>query len=236
MNDGVDPDGTPAPETPDTPDLITMGYGRQRRRRLPNPAALASVAIVALAGGAGVGYAATHSSGPKAADTAAVGVSGADAAASPTASASAPSPSAPAPSWREMPGGKRWFAFGGFLGGIGPMAGGVVHGQVVVPKSGGGYQTLDLQRGQVTAVSSTSVTVKSSDGYTASYAVTGSTIVDAKAAGIGSVKTGDTVVITATVSGSTATAASIMDQTAISSGRVSFGFPAEPGAPANPPS
>lgn len=210
---------------PEAPDMITMGHGR---RRLPRPAALAGVAIVALAGGAGVGYAATHSFGTKASDTAALGPAGA---AAPAASPSA-TPSAPA--WRGMHGGKGGFGrgFGGFLGGLGAGPGGIVHGQVVVPKSGGGYETLDVQRGQVTAVSSTSITVKSSDGYTATYAVTGSTVVDAKSAGIGSVKTGDTVDITASVSGSTATAASIIDPTAIKAGRASFGFPT---APPNPP-
>jgi len=38
-------------------------------------------------------------------------------------------------------------AFGGF----GPAGGGVVHGQLTVPKSGGGYQTVDVQRGTVVA-------------------------------------------------------------------------------------
>ena len=220
MTDGAGPEG---------PDTITMGHGR---RRLPRPAALAGVAIVALAGGAGVGYAATHSFGTKASDTAALGPARA------AAPAASPSAAPTTPAWRDMPGGKdgsgRGFGgFGGLLGGLGAGSGGIVHGQVVVPKSGGGYETLDVQRGQVTAVSSTSITVKSSDGYTATYAVTGSTVVDAKSAGIGSVKTGDTVVITARVSGTTATAASIIDPTAIRAGRASFGFPT---GPANPPS
>lgn len=114
-----------------------------------------------------------------------------------------------------------------------------MHGQIVVPKSGGGYQTLDVQRGTVTAVSSSSLTVKSSDGYSASYAVTSSTIVDAKSAGIGSVKTGDTVLVTATVRGSTATAANVTDMSAIKAGRAAAGFPAgppRPSAPATPSS
>ena len=100
-----------------------------------------------------------------------------------------------------------------------------MHGQVTVPKSGGGYQTLDVQNGTVTAVSASSVTVKSADGFSASYAVTANTVVDAKSAGIGSVKTGDTIFVTATVSGSSATAATIIDVTAVKAGRASFGFP-----------
>jgi hypothetical protein len=48
----------------------------------------------------------------------------------------------------------------------------VLHGQVTIQKPGGGYETLDVQRGTVTAVSATSLTVKSTDGYTTTYAVT----------------------------------------------------------------
>jgi len=110
-----------------------------------------------------------------------------------------------------------------------------VHGQLTVPKSGGGYQTLDVQTGTVTAVSSGAITVKSADGFTATYAVTSNTVVGAQSAGIGSVKKGDTVFVSATVSGSTATAASIVDMTAIKNGRASFGFPEPPQkAPALP--
>jgi hypothetical protein len=103
----------------------------------------------------------------------------------------------------------------------------MVHGQLTVPKSGGGYQTVDVQSGTVSAVSASSVTVKSKDGFTATYAVTSSTSVDAKAAGIASVKQGDTIFIIAKVSGTTATAANIFDMTAVKAGRVSFthGFP-----------
>jgi hypothetical protein len=100
-----------------------------------------------------------------------------------------------------------------------------VHGQFTAPKAGGGYQAVDVQRGTVSAVSASSVTVKSADGFTATYAVTSVTVVDAKAAGIGSVKQGDTVFVSATVSGSTTTAANIVDMTAVRAGRASFGFP-----------
>ena len=86
-----------------------------------------------------------------------------------------------------------------------------MHGQFVVPKSGGGYQTIDTQRGSVTAVSATSITVKSADGFSKTYQVVSSTNVDAQRNGIGTVKTGHQVAVTATVSGSTATAASILD-------------------------
>lgn len=111
-----------------------------------------------------------------------------------------------------------------------------MHGQFVVPKSGGGYQTVDVQRGKVTAVSSTSVTVKSSDGFSATYAVSGSTIVDAQRDGIGSVKDGNQVYVTATVSGSTATATSISDLTLLGNGKggFPFGFSGSPNTSTTP--
>ena len=119
--------------------------------------------------------------------------------------AATPSPSArPAFPHRDRPGGMG-FGFGGLFG--------AVHGQFVVPKSGGGFQTVDTQRGSVTAVSATSITVKSADGFTKTYQVMSSTNVDAQRNGIGSVKTGHQVVVMATDSGGTATAVSILDFT-----------------------
>lgn len=215
------------------PDLLVMGVpeppGRRRRRAAP----LAGVAALALVGGAGVAYAATHAAPAKAAVSAAVS-------SSPTASPS-PSASQPASQPAGAPVGHRgrFGGFGGFpFGGFGMGSGGLVHGQFTEPKSGGGYQTVDVQDGTVSAVSASSVTVKSADGFTATYAVTSSTVVDAKAAGIGSVKKGDTIFVTATVSGGAATAANVTDMTAVNAGRASFGFPGSssgfPGKPAAP--
>jgi hypothetical protein len=161
-------------------------------RRLPGrPLILAGVAVTALLAGAGVAMAAT---------------SGSPAAASPAGGTVAtPSPSGrPAYPHQGRPGG---FGFG--IGFGGPF--GAVHGQFVVPRSGGGYQTIDTQRGSVTAVSPTSITVKSADGFSKTYQVVSSTNVDAKRNGISTVKTGHQVMVTATDSGSTATATSILD-------------------------
>jgi len=162
-------------------------------RRLPGkPLILAGVAVAALVTGAGVAMAATSGSP----------ASGA-AAASPGGLAATPSPSArPAFPHHGRPGG-------GFFGLDGPF--GAVHGQFVVPKSGGGYQTIDTQRGSVTAVSTNSVTVKSADGFTKTYQVSSSTNVGAQRDGIGSVKTGHQVAVTATDRGGTAAAVSILD-------------------------
>ncbi len=188
------------------------------RRRHGRLLSVLAVAVVALAGGGGIAYAAHHSAG-----TAGTGNSTSAQASTPSAS---PSPSAPA--WRgHFGGGFRGFGFGGPGFGFAGF-GDAIHGQLTEPKSGGGYQTVDVQRGTVTAVSSTSITVKSADGYSATYAVATSTEVNAQAAGIGTVKVGDSVELVATVSNGTATASSIVDTTSIKSSRGAFGFPTGP--------
>jgi hypothetical protein len=92
----------------------------------------------------------------------------------------------------------------------------VIHGQATVP-NGNGYETLAYQTGTVSTVSTSSITVKSADGFEQTYAVTSDTLVDAGRDGIGSVKQGDTVNVIATVSGSTSTARQINDVTNIQS-------------------
>jgi len=108
------------------------------------------------------------------------------------------------------------FAFGG-PGALGGLLG-AVHGTAVVPKSGGGYQTIAFQNGKVTAVSGTSITLRSADGYSRSYQVTSSTLVNAQRDGIGSIKAGQQVIVTAAVSGSTATATRVIDASLIQQG------------------
>lgn len=138
---------------------------------------------------------------------------------SPSASPSAPpsaaaKPSAAAPKAPGRPG--RMPDFGGKALPFGPGGpGGALHGEYTTIKPGGGYQTIDVQQGQVTAVSTGSITVKSDDGFSKSYTVTESTLVDAQRDGIGSVKVGDTVSVQATVSGSTATATDITDRSQV---------------------
>lgn len=170
-------------------------------RRLPGrPFLLAGVAAAALVTGAGVTLAVTSGSPTSAA--AQLPASGQIAA--------TPVPSGPARSvW---PGVRRHAFRHGLRDGFrfaGPF--GAVHGEFVVPKSGGGYQTIDMQRGAVTAVSATSITIKSSDGFVRTYQVTGSTYVDARLSGISSVKTGHQAVVMATVTGGTVTAVRIFD-------------------------
>ena len=88
---------------------------------------------------------------------------------------------------------------GGF-GGRGGMAGGLadaLHGTfVATAPSGTGTVTETLQTGAVTAVSGTSLAVKSTDGYTQTYTITGTTTVG-RSQTISQVKVGDTVTVVA---------------------------------------
>jgi hypothetical protein len=79
-----------------------------------------------------------------------------------------------------------------------------LHGDFVVANTGGGYTTERLQTGDVTALSATSVTLTSKDGYKQTYTL------DASTQKTGDVKTGDTnVTVVAKVDGQTATATSL---------------------------
>ncbi len=210
----------PEGNEPDQIEFPGSGPGPRRRHGWLLP--VLGVALVALVGGGAIAYAAEGSAGTPVTHASSAGQSS-----TPNASRS---PSAPG--WRGHFGGHFGGGFGGFgLGGPGFGGfGGAIHGQLTEPKSGGGYQTVDVQRGAVTAVSSTSITVKSADGYTATYAVTSSTEVNAQAAGIGTVKVGDNVDLVATVSNGKATAASIIDTTSIRASNGAFGFQAGPPA------
>ncbi|MGB9376624.1 MAG: hypothetical protein WCB04_03830 [Mycobacteriales bacterium] len=85
------------------------------------------------------------------------------------------------------------------------------HGEAVVQGKDGKFLTVYTQRGAVTAVSAKSITLKSADGYTASYAVTGDTKVgkDGKPAKIGDIKVGDQAGVMAQKSGDSKTARGI---------------------------
>jgi hypothetical protein len=108
--------------------------------------------------------------------------------------------------------------------GRGISGGRIVHGSFTEQTPSGSYETVEVQVGTVQSVSSTSITLKSADGYTHTYAVTSSTIVDAQRDGISSVSTGDTVRLSAETVNGTDTAMSITDTTKIGSSRQSFGF------------
>jgi hypothetical protein len=121
--------------------------------------------------------------------------------------------------------------FGGMstLGGLfGPD--GVVHGTYTLKGPNGDYETIDTQYGTAGGVSASSITVTSADGFSQTYTVDSSTVVNADSAGITSVNNGDTVSITATVSGTTATAQTVIDLTQVQANRKSWA----PGGPKGP--
>jgi len=169
-------------------------------RRLPGHSLLLIVvAAVALFAGAGVAMAATGG-GPAAA-------------AAPVNSTPSPSSSLPGrlPGAGSGPRARFWPGGGARPGGAGRAAFGAVHGQFVVARPGGGYQTVDMQRGSVTAVTGSSITVRSSDGFVKTYQVPAAAQLNAQRNGIGSIRKGNQVMVVATVSGSTATATHILD-------------------------
>lgn len=191
--------GAPDPAGPlSRPFARVTASNRDRPRR---SFILAGAAVVALLGGAAV----------------AVGASGS---ATPANAAVASVSQAPWPSGSHHGSGYS----GGMAGfGVGPGGGpSLQHGQIVLGKTGGGFQTVDIQSGAVTAVSTSSITVKSADGFTHSYAITGSTNVDAQRDGIGSVKVGDQAFVIAAVSGRTSTAAKIIDTTQLKQSHQQF--------------
>jgi len=99
--------------------------------------------------------------------------------------------------------------------GFGPL--GALHGEFVAPDGNDGFRTIAMQRGEVTAVSPTAITVKSDDGFSKKYAVDENTIVNSGRDGIGTVKNGDTVMVTALVDGGTAKAMRVVDRTSLGS-------------------
>ena len=92
-------------------------------------------------------------------------------------------------------GGSRQVADAGTRGFGGPGMRGTLHGELTVPQTDGtGTQVVLVQSGTVTAVSATSLSVKSTDGFTATYAITSTTRVRAKGGtGITGVASGATV-------------------------------------------
>lgn len=97
----------------------------------------------------------------------------------------------------------------GLLGRLGKRA---LHGEFVAEGKDGTYVTVDGQRGAVTQVSSTRITVKSADGFTATYVVTAGTKVriDGNPGKIGDVKVGDVALVLATKAGDAKTAKGVV--------------------------
>ena len=88
-----------------------------------------------------------------------------------------------------------------------------MHGEVVIAKDGGGTQAVLIQKGAVSRVSATSVTVKSDDGFTKTYAVNADTKVNGGRDNISSVEKDERVLVTAPQTGAALTAQSLIDLT-----------------------
>jgi hypothetical protein len=136
-----------------------------------------------------------------------VGTAGIAAATAPDPSGS-PSPTASAPDT----GGKAPGRAGERRGKLGHRAlGRGLHGEFVVKGKDGAYVTVVSVRGEVTAVSANSITIKAEDGFTATYAVTADTKVRGHDVDkIADVKAGDTGGAIGTKSGSTVTARAVL--------------------------
>lgn len=119
----------------------------------------------------------------------------------------------------------RWGPGGGPAG----MGRGVLHGIYTV-RNGSSYLAEEVQRGAVQSGNTgNSITVKSKDGYTQTYTVQPSTVVDSQAGGISTIKPGDRVMVRAIQKNGVNTATDIVDLNQIASSRRGFGF-ARPGA------
>jgi len=117
----------------------------------------------------------------------------------------------------------------GFLG-IPEMgfAGPALHGEITVPKEGGGYEVLHIQRGVVRNVDASSLTVRSSDGFTETYAIGPHTIIDRDRHDIGDVKVGHRVALTGVDVNGTLTVRSLVDGTLFDKSIERFGAPKRP--------
>jgi hypothetical protein len=87
----------------------------------------------------------------------------------------------------------------------------MLHGEMVVAKEGGGTETVLVQKGTVTEVSATGVTVRSTDGFTTAYVVNGDTEVRADSDTIADVAKDEEVVVVAPKSGDKHTATVLVD-------------------------
>jgi hypothetical protein len=104
---------------------------------------------------------------------------------------------------------------GGWTGAAMGILGGPVRGEMVVPKAGGGYQTIHFQRGKVTSVSGSQITVKSADGVSATYAVSAKTRVNAERDGIDSIDQGAQVHVLAVGPSDSLRAVWVVDESAL---------------------
>jgi hypothetical protein len=108
---------------------------------------------------------------------------------------------------------------------LGKLGGrGALHGEFVLKDAEGTFRTVVMQRGKATSVSADEITVRSEDGFTATYAVTADTMVNSTRGGIDDIDRGEDVNVVATKSGAEATARRISDLSARAQMRERFGM------------
>jgi hypothetical protein len=223
--EGVTPDGLAAPAG--APEVISSA---PRGRRIGTGVVIAAVGIAAL-GVAGATYAAASDPSPSSSGSSSdgpqqvPGLGGGD-----------------KDGDHDGPGDRQGPPGGSGRDGHGPRGGfgAALHGTFVVPdKDGTGYQTVQMQHGVVTAVSATSISVKSEDGFTATYVVDADTKVNRDGA-IADITVDADVLVQGLVDGSTVTAKRIVDTAAFGKG---FGHgdrdgdgPGRPDSPSGAPS
>jgi hypothetical protein len=120
-----------------------------------------------------------------------------------------PTPPAAEPDRPDRRGKPGWFPRGFPHGRFdGPLGRGMLHGEFVVKDRDGKITKMVTQHGKVTAVSANSVSLRSDDGFTGTYAVGSDTRVriGGGPAAISGVKTGNEAWVVATKSGGTSTA------------------------------
>jgi hypothetical protein len=206
-----EPVNSPAPPVPPWPPLPEARPVRRGGRALKLAVGLGAVAGVAV-GATALAQAAT-SGGAAPSSDATVTASGATTSTTTTVPAHVHGFAGPGRFGAGLggPGGL------GALGGPGLGAGPFIYGQFTL-KGPNGYETISERSGTVSDVTDTSgstwsLTVKSADGTSGTFTVDSGTSVNGGEMGIGSVKTGDTVRVTAVVSGGTSTAKQVTDQT-----------------------
>lgn len=193
----------------------------RRRRRVPRVAIAAGVTALLGLGGAGLAFGAG-------------GGGGAPAASLSSSSSSSPGAGSVPKRPHVHPG-----RAGRLMPRLGAPGGRVLHAEYTV-RDGTTFRTVTIQLGRVTSVSPTSITVLSADGYSRTYAIQPSTVVDSQNDGISSVAVKDQVRLQGLLQGSKRIATEITDVTKVGQSRHAFGLtrPPAPGpvpAPAPAP-
>ncbi|SFT82199.1 hypothetical protein SAMN04487904_109121 [Actinopolyspora lacussalsi subsp. righensis] len=100
----------------------------------------------------------------------------------------------------------------GDTAGSGAVLSDAMHGEFTVRTEQGSYRTKRLQRGTLTAVGDTEITVRSGDDYLRDYTVNSETVVDSGQTSLDELEQGRSVTVVATLSGDDATAITISGQ------------------------